>query len=63
MPELEQSVDTLSSVSQETSASAEEMLAESDCQLRKIENTNNIGLQLHGLSKSLSMTTQRFKVN
>ncbi|WP_438823865.1 methyl-accepting chemotaxis protein [Bacillus sp. JJ1566] len=62
VPELQQSVTQFSSVSQETLASAEEMLAFSESQIEQMENTNGVGKRLHNLSKSLSEITQRFNV-
>ncbi|WP_438824557.1 methyl-accepting chemotaxis protein [Bacillus sp. JJ1521] len=62
VPELQQSVTQFSSVSQETLASAEEMLAFSESQIQQMENTNRVGKSLHNLSKSLSEITQRFNV-
>ncbi|MFS0820596.1 methyl-accepting chemotaxis protein [Bacillus sp. 1P02SD] len=62
VPELQQSVTQFSSVSQETLASAEEMLAFSESQVQQMENTNRVGKRLHNLSKSLSEITQRFNV-
>jgi len=62
VPELQQSVTQFSSVSQETLASAEEMLAYSESQIQQMENSNGVGKRLHNLSKSLSEITQRFNV-
>ncbi|WP_247747142.1 methyl-accepting chemotaxis protein [Alkalihalobacillus sp. BA299] len=62
LPNLEQSAVSFSSVSQETLASAEEMLATSEHQIHQMENTHQIGLKLTGLSKSLYTLTKRFKV-
>lgn len=62
VPELQQSVTQFSSVSQETLASAEEMLAFSENQIQQMENTNRVGKRLHNLSKSLSEITQRFNI-
>ncbi len=62
VPELQQSVTQFSSVSQETLASAEEMLAFSENQIQQMENTNGVGKRLHNLSKSLLEITQRFQV-
>ncbi|WP_235864006.1 methyl-accepting chemotaxis protein [Sutcliffiella halmapala] len=62
LPNLEQSADMLLSVSQETSASSDEMLAASEKQIQQMAGTNNIGLRLHKLSTSLSQITQRFKI-
>lgn len=62
VPDLQQSVTQVSSVSQETLASAEEMLAFSENQIKLMENTNGVGMRLHNLSKSLSEITQRFHV-
>ncbi|WP_449538707.1 methyl-accepting chemotaxis protein [Ferdinandcohnia sp. Marseille-Q9671] len=62
VPELVQSVTQFSSVSQETLASAEEMLAFSESQIQQMENTNIVGKRLQNLSKSLSKMTQRFHI-
>ncbi len=62
VPELQQSVTQFSSVSQETLASAEEMLAFSENQIQQMENTNGVGIRLHTLSKSLSEITERFNI-
>ncbi|MDX8047559.1 methyl-accepting chemotaxis protein [Gracilibacillus sp. S3-1-1] len=61
LPELEQSSVSLASVSQETLASAEEMYATSDEQVRQMKRTHEIGLQLTDLSQSLTRLTERFK--
>ncbi|WP_245308250.1 methyl-accepting chemotaxis protein [Halalkalibacter urbisdiaboli] len=63
LPELEQASLSFCSVSQETSASAEEMLATSESQIQQVETTHQIGLKLTSLSRSLSTMTQKFKVN
>lgn len=60
LPKLEQRVNEFSSVSQETLASAEEMLTYSNNQIEQMENTNGVGKRLHNLSKTLSATTQHF---
>lgn len=62
LPNLEQTAESLLSVSQETSASSDEMLAVSENQIGQMEGTNKIGLQLHDLSTSLTRITQRFKI-
>ncbi|WP_408605286.1 methyl-accepting chemotaxis protein [Bacillus timonensis] len=63
VPELQQSVTQFSSVSQETLASAEEMLAFSENQMEQIENTNRVGIKLHNLAKSLSEISKSFTIN
>ena len=63
LPQLEQAADHFSSISQETLASAQEMLATSENQIQQMESTDEIGLKLNHLSKSLSAITMRFKFN
>jgi methyl-accepting chemotaxis protein len=63
LPQLEQAADHFSSISQETLASAQEMLATSENQIQQMESTDEIGLKLNHLSKSLSSITMRFKFN
>ncbi|TYS59291.1 methyl-accepting chemotaxis protein [Sutcliffiella horikoshii] len=61
LPNLESATDSLLSVSQETSASSEEMLSASENQVGQMEYTNEIGKKLNALSKSLSIITARFE--
>ena len=61
-PELEQATVNLLSVSQETSASTEEMFSISENQIEQMERTNEIGKALHTLSGTLSSKTKRFTV-
>lgn len=61
LPNLESATDSLLSVSQETSASSEEMLSASENQVGQMEYTNEIGKKLNALSKSLSVITSRFE--
>nr|WP_144540067.1 methyl-accepting chemotaxis protein [Cytobacillus oceanisediminis] len=61
LPHLEQGADQFSSVSQETLASAEEMLASSVIQSKQMENTNEIGIKLNLLANSLSEMTGQYK--
>ena len=63
LPIVEQAAESFSSVSQETLASAEEILAMSHEQIEQMEKTHDMGLKLTDLSKSLSMISERFKVN
>jgi len=63
LPKLEQSTEDYTSISQETLASTEEMLANSDQQYKQTQSTHEIGLKLISLSKSLSSLTNRFNVN
>ncbi|MFD1039274.1 methyl-accepting chemotaxis protein [Virgibacillus byunsanensis] len=63
LPELEQTAVSFSSVSQETLASAEQMLLSSEDQIQQVENTHEIGLKLTDISNSLSKNTRRFKIN
>ncbi|MBM7620228.1 methyl-accepting chemotaxis protein [Bacillus tianshenii] len=60
LPELEQSADGLLSVSQETSASSDEMLNASENQIGQMEGNHHIGKHLNELSQSLSAITSRF---
>ncbi|MBO1002469.1 methyl-accepting chemotaxis protein [Pseudogracilibacillus auburnensis] len=62
LPELELSAVDFASVSQETLASVEEMLASSDHQFHQVQNTHEIGLKLSTISRSLSTMTKRFNV-
>lgn len=62
LPELEQAAVSFSSVSQETLASAEQMLASSQNQRQQLENTHEIGMKLTDISKSLTKNTQHFNV-
>ncbi|WP_394138856.1 methyl-accepting chemotaxis protein [Cytobacillus oceanisediminis] len=61
LPHLEQGADQFSSVSQETLASAEEMLASSMVQSKQMKNTNEIGTKLNLLANSLSEMTRQYK--
>ncbi|KPB05319.1 chemotaxis protein [Bacillus sp. CHD6a] len=63
LPNLEFAADSLLSVSQETSASSEEMLTASENQVEQMEYTNEIGKKLNDLSKSLSVIAARFEIN
>lgn len=63
LPELELSAVDFASVSQETLASVEEMLASSDQQINQVQQAHEIGLRLTTISKSLTTMTQRFKVS
>ena len=62
LPNLEQSADHFISVSQETLASAEDMLISSENQITQMESTDEIGLKLNQLSQSLWAMAQRFQV-
>ncbi|AXI08356.1 methyl-accepting chemotaxis protein [Oceanobacillus zhaokaii] len=62
LPNLEVTAEEFASISQETLASAEEMLSSSEHQYKQMENTHQIGLKLTGLSKSLSGITKMFHV-
>jgi methyl-accepting chemotaxis protein len=61
LPHLEQGAEQFSSVSQETLASAEEMLASSVIQSKQMENTSEIGIKLNLLANSLSEMTRQYK--
>lgn len=60
LPQLEQATVSFSSVSQETLASTEQMLATSGSQITEMENTHEIGIQLKSLSNSLTTISKRF---
>ncbi|MFD1172677.1 methyl-accepting chemotaxis protein [Oceanobacillus picturae] len=62
LPSLEQIAAEFSSVSQETLASAEQMLGSSLLQVESVKATHEIGLKLSTTSESLSAKTERFKV-
>lgn len=62
IPTLEYTADCLSSISQETSASAQEMLATSEHQIKQMENTHHMGLELINLATSLSKMTKQYKI-
>ncbi|WP_317889869.1 methyl-accepting chemotaxis protein [Sutcliffiella deserti] len=62
LPELEHSADGLLSLSQETSASSDEMFAASENQNELLEGNHHIGKQLNELSQSLSAITSRFNL-
>lgn len=62
IPKLEMSTENFASVSQETLASAEEMLATSQVQYEETERTDEIGKQLISLSKTLAVITKRFHI-
>ncbi|WP_436374263.1 methyl-accepting chemotaxis protein [Cytobacillus sp. BC1816] len=61
LPQLEQGAEQFSSVSQETLASAEEMLAASVIQTGQMEKTDKIGMKLNSLSGSLSELTSHYR--
>jgi methyl-accepting chemotaxis protein len=63
LPKLEHSTEDFSSVSQETLASAEEMLATSEQQYKQTQNTHEVGIKLVRLSKDLSTSTEGFEVH
>lgn len=60
LPQLEQATVSFSSVSQETLASTEQMLAASSSQITEMENTHEIGIHLKSLSNSLTTLSKRF---
>ncbi len=62
LPGLEHTANHLSSVSQETLASSEEMLSVSKRQIRQMELTDEIGLKLNHLAKSLFSMTEKYKI-
>lgn len=62
LPQLEQGAEQFSSVSQETLASAEEMLAASVIQTGQMKKTDKIGVKLNSLARSLSEMTSHYRV-
>lgn len=62
LPNLMNGADNFMSVSQETLASAEEMLTASETQIQQMEHTDQIGLKLNTLAKSLSEITKQFTI-
>lgn len=62
LPQLAHEADSFLAVSQETLASAEEMLSASDIQMKRMESTDQIGLKLNHLAKSLAQITQQFRM-
>ncbi|WP_110111353.1 methyl-accepting chemotaxis protein [Bacillus sp. CGMCC 1.16541] len=62
VPGMEQSAESFVSVSQETLASAEQMLGTSKEQVEHVNNTHKIGVQLRELSMSLTAITSQFYI-
>lgn len=62
LPQLAEGTDSFLSVSQETLASAEEMLSASENQMTQIQQTDQIGRKLSNLATSLSQIHQQFKI-
>lgn len=62
LPQLAEGADRFLSVSQETLASAEEMLVASEGQVDQMEATDQIGMKLNSLAKSLSEITNQFSL-
>ncbi|WP_169907945.1 methyl-accepting chemotaxis protein [Priestia abyssalis] len=62
LPKMEQSAESFTSVSQETLASAEQMLSASKEQVEHTNNTHEIGMQLTELASSLTSITRKFIV-
>ena len=62
LPQLAEGADSFLSVSQETLASAEEMLLASEVQVDQMEATDAIGIKLNSLAKSLSEITSQFNI-
>lgn len=62
LPQLAHEAESFSAVSQETLASAEEMLSASDIQMKRMESTDQIGLKLNHLARSLAQITQQFRI-
>jgi methyl-accepting chemotaxis protein len=62
LPKMEQSSESFVFISQETLASAEQMLATSEGQITQINRTHEMGLILTELSKTLTDSTKQYKV-
>ena len=62
LPQLAEGADSFLSVSQETLASAEEMLLASEVQVNQMEATDQIGMKLNSLARSLSQITNQFSL-
>jgi methyl-accepting chemotaxis protein len=62
LPQLAHEADSFLAISQETLASAEEMLSTSDIQMKRMESTDQTGLKLNHLAKSLAQITQQFRI-
>ncbi|MBT2692715.1 methyl-accepting chemotaxis protein [Bacillus sp. ISL-55] len=62
LPQLAEGADSFLSVSQETLASTEEMLLASEVQVQQMETTDEIGIKLNNLAKSLSEITNQFRI-
>lgn len=60
LPQLSEGADSFLSVSQETLASAEEMLLASEIQVNQMEATDHIGMKLNSLARSLAEITNQF---
>lgn len=63
LPDLEQVMLSFTSVSQETSASSNQMLYISTDQIDQIESTHHIGQKLTAIADSLASMTKQFNVN
>nr|WP_226086570.1 methyl-accepting chemotaxis protein [Mesobacillus sp. S13] len=62
LPQLAEGADSFLSVSQETLASAEEMLLASETQVGQMETTDQIGMKLNNLASSLAEITNQFRL-
>ncbi|WP_411333464.1 methyl-accepting chemotaxis protein [Metabacillus indicus] len=62
LPVMEKSSASFESVSQETLASAEQMLFSSEEQMTQVSRTHEIGLRVSELSKSLAQSAKEYKV-
>lgn len=62
LPQLAEGADSFLSVSQETLASAEEMLVASEVQVNRMEATDHIGMKLNNLAGSLAEITSQFRL-
>ncbi|MGV2941557.1 methyl-accepting chemotaxis protein [Mesobacillus sp. LC4] len=62
LPQLAEGADSFLSVSQETLASAEEMLLASETQVDQMETTDQIGMKLNSLAGSLAEITNQFSL-
>jgi methyl-accepting chemotaxis protein len=62
LPPLEEETLRSKSISQETLANAEEMLASSENQMKQVESAHRVGLELINISKKLTDNTSQFKI-
>ncbi len=63
LPKMETAAESFVSVSQETLANSEQMLAASDEQNEQMRNTHEVSLKLNELANSLAQISKKFKVD